>query len=110
MLAFVNKELGELQRSEQSYSDVKSKYKMLKMIPFNSETKKMTVAIELDPGKKVRIFTKGASENIIDDCAYMHDAKQSSSNGSQSPKSSPVINLDLNKRDGIKEQILKHMA
>jgi magnesium-transporting ATPase (P-type) len=44
------------------------------MIPFNSETKKMTVAIELEPGERVRIFTKGASENIIDDCAYISNA------------------------------------
>ena len=41
------------------------------MIPFNSETKKMTVAVELEPKKRVRVFTKGASENIVDDCAYV---------------------------------------
>lgn len=39
------------------------------MFPFNSDTKKMTVAVEMEPEKKVRIFTKGASENLIDDCA-----------------------------------------
>lgn len=38
------------------------------MIPFNSDTKKMTVIIELEKDKKVRVFTKGASENLIDDC------------------------------------------
>jgi hypothetical protein len=27
----------------------------------------MTVAIEIEPDKKVRIFTKGASEIVIDD-------------------------------------------
>lgn len=43
------------------------------MIPFNSETKKMTVVVELDPGKTVRVFTKGASENLIDDCAALLD-------------------------------------
>jgi magnesium-transporting ATPase (P-type) len=43
------------------------------MEPFNSETKKMTVVVELEAGKRVRVFTKGASENIIDDCAYIHD-------------------------------------
>jgi magnesium-transporting ATPase (P-type) len=29
----------------------------------------MTVVVELEPEKKVRVFTKGASENIIDDCS-----------------------------------------
>lgn len=41
------------------------------MIPFNSDTKKMTVVVELEPEKTVRAYTKGASENIIDDCNYM---------------------------------------
>ena len=41
------------------------------MMPFNSETKKMTVVVELEHEKKVRIFTKGASEHIIDDCAFV---------------------------------------
>ena len=45
------------------------------MIPFNSETKKMTVVIEIEHERKVRVFTKGASENIIDDCAYIFDQK-----------------------------------
>lgn len=40
------------------------------MFPFNSETKKMTVVVELEPNKKVRIYTKGASENIIEDCTH----------------------------------------
>jgi magnesium-transporting ATPase (P-type) len=43
------------------------------MIPFNSDTKKMTVVIELEHDKKVRVFTKGASENLIDDCITMLD-------------------------------------
>ena len=38
------------------------------MFPFNSDTKKMTVAEEIEHDKVVRIFTKGASENIIDGC------------------------------------------
>jgi magnesium-transporting ATPase (P-type) len=29
----------------------------------------MTVVVELEPEKRVRVFTKGASENIIDDCS-----------------------------------------
>jgi magnesium-transporting ATPase (P-type) len=72
-LAFVNKELREMERVEQSYNDFKNKHKVLKMIPFNSDTKKMTVVVELEAEKKVRVFTKGASENIIDDCAFIHD-------------------------------------
>jgi len=38
------------------------------MYPFNSTTKKMTVVVETEYQKKVRIFTKGASENILEDC------------------------------------------
>ena len=46
------------------------KYKIIKSIPFNPETKKMTVAIELVPGKTIRIFSKGATENLINiDCS-----------------------------------------
>jgi magnesium-transporting ATPase (P-type) len=72
-------------RTEKSYEDVKSKFSVLKMIPFNSETKKMTVVVELEHEKRVRVFTKGASENIIDDCAYIYDS--SNPNGvSQSPR------------------------
>lgn len=65
------------------------------MIPFNSDTKKMTVVVDLEPNKKVRIFTKGASENIIDDCNSMIDAQNTHSE------------LDLSKRDKLKENILK---
>lgn len=54
------------------------------MIPFNSETKKMTVVIEIEPERKVRIFTKGASENIIDDCAYIFVKEELSPGGSVS--------------------------
>jgi P-type Ca2+ transporter type 2B len=61
-----------MQKSEESYSTIRKKYKVLKMFPFNSDTKKMTVVVELDGGKKsVRVFTKGASENLIDDCTTM---------------------------------------
>lgn len=99
LLAFVNAQLGELGRSERGYGDVKGKFKVLKMIPFNSETKKMTVVVELEPDQRVRVFTKGASECIIDDCAYVVAGSNVG-----------IANLDLNKRDAIKEQILKHMA
>ena len=54
------------------------------MIPFNSESKKMTVVVELEAEKTVRVYTKGASECILDDCAYMLDPStvKSSSGGS----------------------------
>lgn len=81
------------------------------MIPFNSETKKMTVVVELEPEKKVRVFTKGASENIIDDCAYIHDQRNIQLSSSMSLSTQALVTtLDLNKRDTIKEQTLKHMA
>lgn len=54
------------------------------MIPFNSETKKMTVVVEIEPDKKVRVYTKGASENLIDDCITMID-KSNGNNNSKSP-------------------------
>lgn len=72
------------------------------MFPFNSETKKMTVVVELEHQKKVRVYTKGASENIIDDCAYIQDASMQ--------HQSQVVNLDLNKRESIKKDILTQMA
>jgi magnesium-transporting ATPase (P-type) len=71
MLAFINKELKDNNRPEKSYEDIKNKQTLLKMFPFNSDTKKMTVVVELEHQKKVRVYTKGASENIIDDCAYI---------------------------------------
>lgn len=40
------------------------------MIPFDSYTKKMTVVVELERDKTVRAYTKGATENLIDDCDY----------------------------------------
>ncbi len=33
----------------------------------------MTVVVEIEHDKKVRVFTKGASENIIDDCVAFID-------------------------------------
>lgn len=33
----------------------------------------MTVVVELEPERMVRVFTKGASENIVDDCINMID-------------------------------------
>lgn len=68
------------------------------MIPFNSETKKMTVIVELSD-TLVRVYTKGASENLIDDCASILDKNHTQ-----------VVDLDLNKRDQIKESVLKIMA
>lgn len=44
----------------------------------------MTVVIEIEPERKVRIFTKGASENIIDDCAYIFVKEELSPGGSVS--------------------------
>ena len=72
-MAFVNSELKDIGSAERTYEDIKGKFSVLKMIPFNSETKKMTVVVELEHEKRVRVFTKGASENIIDDCAYIYD-------------------------------------
>ncbi len=68
------------------------------MFPFNSDTKKMTVAVELEYQKRVRIYTKGASENLIDDCKSIID------------KGNQLVDLDLNKRQKIKINVLKTMA
>jgi magnesium-transporting ATPase (P-type) len=50
-------------------------YKLMTMIPFNSERKKMTVAYRL-PGEAgiVRVIVKGAPENIIPSCVSELDA------------------------------------
>lgn len=77
------------------------------MIPFNSETKKMTVVVKHDKG--VRVFTKGASECIIDDCAYLLDPNvktQMTNTGTGSPRAAPVINLDLNLRERLKKALI----
>jgi magnesium-transporting ATPase (P-type) len=98
MLDFVNLSLRRLQKEEKSYENIRNKYKVLKTIPFNSTTKKMTVVVELEPERKVRVFTKGASENIVDDCSSMID------------RDNNIIDLDLNKREKLKETVLKTMA
>lgn len=93
-------------RTEKSFEDFKNKFKVLKMIPFNSETKKMTVVIEHERG--VRVFTKGASECIIDDCAFLLDPNVKTlitNTGTGSPRSAPVINLDLNLREKLKKAL-----
>jgi len=68
------------------------------MYPFNSETKKMTVVVELEHGKKVRVYTKGASENILQDCSHTLDQ-----NGS-------VVTLENGQKDQIKNGIIRDMA
>lgn len=71
MLDFINRSLRKLDSPLIDYEAIRSKFKVLKTIPFNSHTKKMTVAIELEPSKTVRIFTKGATEMLLDDCIQM---------------------------------------
>lgn len=78
------------------------------MIPFNSETKKMTVVVELERDKRVRVFTKGASENIIDDCAYLLNANGGfprGSGGDVHQQQPFTINLDLKLREVIKKNL-----
>ena len=107
LLAFVERELRDLARAEKSYDDIKRNYEVLKMIPFNSETKKMTVVVKHDKG--VRVFTKGASECIIDDCAFLLDPNvktQLTNTGAGSPRAAPVINLDLNLREKLKKALI----
>lgn len=69
------------------------------MFPFNSTTKKMTVVIELEPGKLVRVFTKGASENIIEDC----DRVIENSNGE-------VKEFNDTMKAHVKETVIRNMA
>jgi len=65
------------------------------MVPFNSTTKKMTVVVETEYNQKVTIFTKGASENIVDDCVSFIDQDQK------------PIDMDLAKREHFKDVVLK---
>ncbi len=68
------------------------------MFPFNSETKKMTVAVETEHEKTVRIYTKGATENILDDCVLYLDKKD-------------FIDLsNISMKDKLKSTVLKEMA
>ncbi len=76
-MAFVDGSLATLERKERNYDDIKHQHKILKMFPFNSETKKMTVVEELEAGKRVRVYTKGASENILQDCTHILDSNGS---------------------------------
>jgi len=96
LLGFVNASIAD--RPEPSYEAFRDKHKILKTLPFNSESKKMTVAIELEPSKLVRVFTKGASETIIDECAFMQGEA-----GAQTK-------LDLARINQIKDHTLRHMA
>lgn len=84
------------------YESIRQQNKVIKMIPFNSDTKKMTVVIELEPDKKVRVFTKGASEILIDDCVTMLEKT-----GQDQIRE---VELDLSQRENIKEGILRQMA
>lgn len=71
MLDFVNRSLVHLKSQEKNYESIRSRNKVIKNIPFNSTTKKMTVVVELEAERRVRVYTKGASENIIDDCSHI---------------------------------------
>lgn len=73
MLDFVNRSLKKIQSDVKHYDTIRSQNKILLNIPFNSTTKKMTVVVELEKDKTVRVYTKGASENIVDDCINMID-------------------------------------
>jgi Ca2+ transporting ATPase len=72
LLKFVNLSLLRMNKGYDSES-IRSNYKILKTAPFHSDSKTMTVVVELEPNKKVRIFTKGASENMLSDCITMID-------------------------------------
>ena len=47
MLDFVNRSLIHL-KSQENYDHIRNKFKILKNVPFNSTTKKMTVVVELE--------------------------------------------------------------
>ena len=98
LLEFVNRSLIKLDRSERNYEEIKLNQKILKTFPFNSDTKKMTVAVEIEHDKTVRLYVKGASENIIDDCIMYLNNKEL---------------LDLSQssqKERLKETVLKQMA
>jgi Ca2+ transporting ATPase len=71
MLDFVNRSLRKVDMGATNYEAIRANRKVLLNVPFNSTTKKMTVVVELERDKTVRVFTKGASECIIDDCVSM---------------------------------------
>eukprot|EP00347_Sterkiella_histriomuscorum_P016123 403354399 len=73
ILKFVDSNLFKLNYREKCYQDVRDRFKILRVIPFSQDNKKMTVVVELIPGKLVRVFTKGASENLIAECNQFID-------------------------------------
>lgn len=97
ILDFVNQSLQRL-KTDQTYEDLRKNHKILKIVQFNSDNKTMTVVVELEHNKKVRVFTKGASENLLGDCITMID------------KHGHIADLDISKREKLKEQVLKQMS
>jgi magnesium-transporting ATPase (P-type) len=99
LLDFVNKQLIKLDRQEKTYESIKSNSKILKMYPFNSTTKKMTIVVEVEHESSVRIFTKGASENIIEDCNRVIN----NGNGE-------IVELEGSGKSHLKDTVIRNMA
>lgn len=87
MLDFINRSLRKIQSEAKHYDTIRSQHKILKNIPFNSNTKKMTVVVELEREKTVRVYTKGAPESLIDDCINIIE------------KDGKLVDLDSNSRE-----------
>jgi magnesium-transporting ATPase (P-type) len=95
MLDFINRSLRKIQSEAKHYDTIRSQHKILQNIPFNSTTKKMTVVVELERDKTVRVYTKGASECIVDDCLNMI------------AKDGQLVDLDATAKEQLKETTLK---
>jgi len=63
-------------RMGDDYNDLRKKFPPKKIFPFSSEKKTMTAIMDLnDEVKGYRIFTKGASEIILERCSHSLDSK-----------------------------------
>eukprot|EP01087_Luapelamoeba_hula_P015518 TRINITY_DN4649_c0_g1_i2.p1 TRINITY_DN4649_c0_g1~~TRINITY_DN4649_c0_g1_i2.p1 ORF type:complete len:894 (+),score=154.17 TRINITY_DN4649_c0_g1_i2:24-2684(+) len=59
--------------NESNYQHLRKTYKdkIVKMFPFTSDRKRMSVAVQVDDDSAYRLYTKGASELILERSAYM---------------------------------------
>lgn len=103
LLDFVNRSLLKQEKQERTYENYRKNNKLLKMYPFNSTTKKMTVVVELEHMKMVRVFTKGASENIIDDCDRVLETNSDSG-------IAVVKDFEGSAKTYVKETVIRNMA
>ncbi|KAG0253988.1 hypothetical protein BG011_006034 [Mortierella polycephala] len=70
--------LGFIKSMGESYSNIRSDIKILKVYPFSSLKKSMSCVVETpEGGDKYRLYVKGASEIVLRSCTHYVDAEGS---------------------------------